>query len=509
MGEVKFSAVVLATSFRDEKVQLVKDASGQPLVIFTGQTGICYSLKSEKVLRALRSHAKQHAQRLNKNRIEEMIDELDAMAYEEGDTVVTHYRVAPYLTGYIYNLGASRFLQVTSDHVEVTTMLPKGVYFVETTNMLSAPDPEPKLDVKALLGWFNCSNADKVLLLAWLTFVVATPKAAKISTPILVVRAPAGSGKTFMCSQVIRQLVDPSAVASQALPKQVKDIAISGQNNHVLIYDNLRQINNELSDVLCQIATGSAISGRKLYTDDQEVCLELRGALVLNGIHNFVSESDLVSRCVNISLNPISSDQRRSETELSVKFDEELPSLMFTLHTIASRILAVKNNVEVSYKNRMADFSVWVAGLEAVLGQKPGAIQQAYRANVEQAKVAGIVDDSLFVSLSAFAKHYSKGNPWHGTPHALFNALTSQSTVSIGTDMPKNPSAMSRRLTTILDALASDGVYAKRDRVTNRSYDVWFESKCVKNAVDVASLPTTQSAETHLGEEVDMEELLT
>jgi hypothetical protein len=393
--------------------------------------------------------------------------------------------------------------------VSVVNKPPHEIYFMESSTMLAAPVPTLRVDVQALLRWFNCDNAQKLLLLAWLTYTVATPKAAQLPYPILVVRAPAGSGKTFMCSKVIRQLVDPCQVASQTMPRVIKDVAISAQNSHALIYDNLRFIRHELSDGLCQVATGGSTVGRKLYTDGQEFSMDLRCALVLNGIHTFVTESDLVSRCVNVSLTPIEGKQRRSEAELSAQFDKELPSLLYTLHTLAAKVLAVKDSVDIAFKSRMADFSVWVAGLETVLKLPKGVLQNAYKANVEQAKVAGVVDDSLFVALSTFAQRYPKSNPWHGTPHELLSALEAQTSVGLGSDMPRSPAAMSRRIHVLLDALTSNGVHVIRGRATDRYYNVWFEPKANQSrgecddVADPSVTPTQPSLEDQSCEEND------
>ncbi|HHQ4531483.1 hypothetical protein [Aeromonas allosaccharophila] len=504
MSKQKFDAVVFSEAFK-ATVQLYQG----PFVVFPDQPGICHQLRSERLHLSLRSFARGRGERLNENRIKDVLDELDAFAFEDGLPVVAHYRVAPYLAGYIYNLGGGRFLQVTRGKLEHIKTLPAGVYFTETSTMLAAPELAQQTDLKALLGWFNCTVDQKLLLLAWLTYTVATPKAAQLPYPILVVRAPAGSGKTFMCSKVIRQLVDPCRVASQTMPRAIKDVAISAQNSHALIYDNLRFIRHELSDGLCQVATGGSTVGRKLYTDGQEFSMDLRCALVLNGIHTFLTESDLVSRCVNINLAPIGSEQRLSEAELSAKFDEQLPSLIYTLHVLAAKVLAAKDSVEITFKSRMADFSVWIAGLETVLKLPQDQLQDAYRKNVEQAKVAGVVDDSLFVALCNFATRYPKTSSWHGTPHELLSALEAQTAVSLGSDMPKNAAAMSRRLSMLQDALASNGVHVVRGKASVRYYDVWFEPKASQSrgeCDDVAApsvTPTQPSREDQSCEEND------
>lgn len=491
MSEQKFNALVLAASFKDT-VKLAKDAADQALVIFPMRPGVCHQLRSERVQKALRGHAKSKETRLNKHRIEEVLDELDAIAFEEGEVIRPHYRVAPVVGGYLYNLGAGRFFHVTAtEGVSVTTTVPEGVYFTESSTMVSTPNPEPRPDLSALLGWFNCTQVEKLLLIGWLTFVVATPKAAQVPYPILTVRAAAGSGKTFMCSKVIRQLVDPSSVASQTMPKTIKDVAISAQNSHLIVYDNLRFIRRELSDDLCKVATGGTVSGRKLYTDGEEYSMDVRCALVLNGIHTFVTESDLVSRCVNITLSPIENDQRQTEAELDAKFERDLPSLFFTLHTLAAKILAVKDTVEVGYKSRMADFSRWLAGLEAVLKIPHSQLQKAYQYNVEQSTIAGVIDDSLFVALTHFAKRYPKASPWSGTPHNLLSALESQTDISLGNDMPKSAAAMSRKLPALMEALANNGVYLEKGKASERYCKVWFQPKGTENADDATNQPVT------------------
>lgn len=244
--------------------------------------------------------------------------------------------------------------------------------------------------------------------------------------------------------------------------------------------------------------------------------MELRCPLILNGIHNFTSESDLISRCITIDLNPIGSEQRRTESELVSTFEEDLPSLVYTLHAIAAKILAVKDSAEVLYQSRMADFSVWVAGLEVVLGQKQGTLQLAYERNIARAKETGVADDSLYVALSHFARRYTKSAPWHGTPHSLLAALEAQTVIALGSDMPKSAAAMSRRITDLKDSLNSNGIRVERGRATDRYFEVWFESPCededtVDDAVEATVHPAAKSSQlpdTTSGLDVAAEELL-
>lgn len=77
--------------------------------------------------------------------------------------------------------------------------------------------------------------------------------------------------------------------------------------------------------------------------------------------------------------------------------------------------------------------------------------------------------------------------------------------VSLGSDMPRNAVAMSRKLPMLLDAL----VHVVRGRATGRYYDLWFEPKASQSrgeCDDVAApsvTPTQPSREDQSCEEND------
>ncbi|WP_270691089.1 hypothetical protein [Aeromonas sp. D3] len=161
----------------------------------------------------------------------------------------------------------------------------------------------------------------------------------------------------------------------------------------------------------------------------------------------------------------------------------------------------------------MADFSRWLAGLEAVLKIPHGQLQKAYQYNVEQSTIAGVIDDSLFVALTHFAKRYPKASPWSGTPHNLLSALESQTVISLGNDMPKSAAAMSRKLPALMEALANNGVYLEKGKASERYCKVWFQPRGAENADDATSLSAASaepplSAEADEADEADIETLL-
>jgi hypothetical protein len=453
-----------------------KDSDNNSYIAKKEYPAICFKLtNSEESIKIIRSIAKTLNIPLNKNRLLEILDEIDSCCYDDGKPIEINNRVAAYKDGYIYHLSNNKYLNVSSNGTNLINSPPEGVYFCRRAGFqdMDIRESSNKTFV-SLLARFNCPKDEKLLLLAWLIYTVSTPKSELKPYPILKIQAPAGSGKSVLSGKLIRGLLDANDNEMINMQRNPKDIAISAQNGHVVIYDNLRLISPDVSDVLCQVSTGGSLSSRTLYSNNAESTIKMRSALVLNGIHDYATESDLISRCVTIRLKPLVDSQRQSEAELSRQLEIELPEYIHLLHRLAAKILKTQDSVTVTYKSRMADFALYVAGLEKVIGIPEGRLQDAYKHNVEQSTIAGVIDDSLYDSLMRFAQQYSKNSPWQGTPKELLNSLTLSNQSS--SDMPKNAAAMSRRIPMLQSALTSNGVHIIRGRATDRYFQVWSEN---------------------------------
>ncbi|MCV5223735.1 hypothetical protein OFC57_33020, partial [Escherichia coli] len=90
----------------------------------------------------------------------------------------------------------------------------------------------------------------------------------------------------------LRGLLDPSAVSAMAFPKQ-SDFVLTINGMSLVVIDNLRSLTKRQSDLLCTVATKGTMTKRTLYKTAEVTMLELHSPLVLNGIHDFVKESDL------------------------------------------------------------------------------------------------------------------------------------------------------------------------------------------------------------------------
>jgi hypothetical protein len=51
-----------------------------------------------------------------------------------------------------------------------------------------------------------------------------------------------------------------------------------------------------MSDAFCRLATGAGFSTRRLYTDSEEVIIEARRPVIVNGIGDLIQMPDLADR---------------------------------------------------------------------------------------------------------------------------------------------------------------------------------------------------------------------
>jgi hypothetical protein len=86
---------------------------------------------------------------------------------------------------------------------------------------------------------------------------------------------------------------------------------IAAKNGWVISLDNLSHIPVWLSDALCRLATGGAFGTRQLYENTEEVLIEAKRPVILNGIEELTTRGDLLDRSLVLTLPAIPDDKRR------------------------------------------------------------------------------------------------------------------------------------------------------------------------------------------------------
>lgn len=299
--------------------------------------------------------------------LNETNDYLTAIAQDLPVTYV-YYRVARTDDGYLIDVGdaSGRIIEITKNGVGYLKNK-SNVIFRRTSAMRSLPDYELSDDFTQSINLFKkYISVDWLtfkLLIAWITYTIVHPKEPSTNYVFLVIQGGQGTGKTTL-TKLLLSLIDPSIIGAQSFPSKVSDFAISANHAHLLCYDNMRNFRATTSDVLCQCSSGATISNRKLFTDSDLNLLYFHVALILNGIHSFISQPDLAQRCLTIRTEAIKEGERLPEHQLNQQLEVDLPKIYGGLLSLISAILSHLPTVKPSSPERMIDFCYWLAAME-------------------------------------------------------------------------------------------------------------------------------------------------
>lgn len=452
-------------------ISLICTPSGKGYaVIHVNGKRLALAIRTKKADAILAGHALRDGKLLRKADLAELNDALEAYAQQFGDVVDVWLRVAPIDGGIEIDLGDELHtrVRITAGKVEIASN--SDVVFYRAANTQPMAMPAETGNWQLLKKYLNVQPSDVVLLVGWITYVLAHPKVSSSKYPILVLRGNEGSGKTSLCKNIVIRIIDPSLIGVQVFPKNAKDLAIAGQNAHVLCFDNLRGLRHEMADMLCIAATGGTITSRQLYTDGEQHAIPLHVALVLNGIHSFIDTPDLSQRCLPIHLIAMDKAKRRAEHEVTQELEADLPAIMRGIFDLIASIFVYLPNVEITNPERMIDFVAWLGAMEMADGIPAGIYQGLYSEILQQGQLDTLMDNPLAAAIIAFMDEF-RGEVWSKTPSDLLLELSAY--ISHGTQLsrewPQNPIALSKRIAGLQAGLLSQGIRIELSRGKERT----------------------------------------
>jgi hypothetical protein len=393
---------------------------------------------------------------------------LAGKALYEGPELAVYARVAGRPGAVYLDLcdAAWRVVEVTSDGWRVLDHSP--VKFRRARGMLALPEPQPGetnpgADLRHILN--IAEDREWHLILAWLVGALQPDG----PFPVLALHGEQGSAKSTT-ARILRALIDPSSAPLRAEPREPRDLAIAASNGWVIALDNLSYVPDWLSDALCRLSTGGGFSTRALFTNDEEVLFDAKRPIILNGIDEVASRSDLLDRAIVVSLSAIPEASRRTESEVLRAMEAMRAGTLGTLLDGLASALAKIETIRLERLPRMADFARWATAAEPGLGLDAGAVIAAYDAN--RATANEIAVDASTIG-SPLRELVADGATWTGTASELLEALCRR--VSDGQKgqrgWPKNARGLSgaiRRLAPNLRAvgievtLVREGSYERR-----------------------------------------------
>ncbi|MCA9063647.1 MAG: hypothetical protein KDA96_11330 [Planctomycetaceae bacterium] len=363
------------------------------------------------------------------------------------------------------------------------------VAFVRPRGVLPLPTPIRGGSLDELRELVNVPNdTDWILIIAWLVAALR-PRGPY---PALSINGEQGSAKSTL-SRMLRSLIDPNAAALRSAPRDERDLVIAGSNGHVIALENLSKIQDWLSDALCRLSTGGGFGTRELFSDAEERLFEGQRPVLLNGINELCTRSDLLDRAICVSLSAIPDNRRTTESELWQRFDEIRGRVLGALLDAVSQACSAHADVQLETLPRMADFATWIVAAEPALPCPEGAFLRAYQGNRASANESAIESSVLSGPLMELMEQV---DTWEGTATELLDTLSELAgdRVTKGKDWPRKPHLLSGELRRIAPNLRRTGIDVEFGKAGGKRFVRLTRTESQNSGHSVPSVQTADDA---------------
>lgn len=424
----------------------------------------------------------------NAQALQDALNVLGGIAIYEGLQHVTHLRVAGHGDVVYLDLADEAWRAVGIDSMGWWLVDSPPVIFRRARGMLPLPIPELGGELEDLREYVNVEDDGWKLAVGWLLNALRPTG----PYPVLQLRGEQGSAKTTT-ARMLRELVDPNLTALRAEPREVRDLMVAARNGWMVAFDNLSSIPAWLSDGLCRLSTGGGFATRELYSDLDETIIDATRPVLLTGIEGVAVRDDLVDRTITTDCPSLAGRHRR-EAELWSNFAASKASVLGSVLTALTGVLAVEPDTKLERYPRMADFALRSVAAEAALGWEPGSFLDTY-SGVREAGRAASLEDSLIAPLVASLA--ARGG-WQGTARPLLKVLEGMVDERVRKERrwPNAPNALSGQLRRLVPVLREEGWAS----VEFTQESVRGSRKIIKitKAEEIAERPTSSTSSTQL-----------
>ena len=344
--------------------------------------------------------------------LQSALNVIDAKANFDSTERTAHVRVASHGGKLYLDRCDPAWSAIEIDETGWRIVVEPPVRFRRSSGSVELPLPERGGSIDELNPFLNVRHArDFVLVVAW-TLAALIDRGPY---PVLAFAGEQGAAKSS-ASRILRALIDPNTAPLRALPRNDRELFISANNAHLLVFDNVSGLPPWLSDTMCRLSSGGGFSVRTLYSNNDEVLFDAARPSILNGIGDVITRPDLADRALFITLKPISEKKRRSDRELLAAFEKKRPRILGTLLDALVVGLGRLPAVRLPELPRMADFAVWATACEQAFW-KEGTFMNAYAENLIE-----VVDTVIEADLVGSAV-LQMSLPWKGTAGRLLTLL--------------------------------------------------------------------------------------
>lgn len=386
------------------------------------------------------------------------------MRYRQENPVQIHRRVAGSISkGKIaYFLADDRWTTVLISPNSIKKGRSKKMKFLKMP--LDEPQVEPKGDcdlLQIMAKYVNLTHDELVLFVVWL--VQSFSRSSSHFAAVL--SSSKGTGKSTL-SRLIRQLADPSKSGISLLPNSDSDLKTLLGNSYMVAFDNTAVLTAKVSNILCAAITGSKEAKRKLYTDCDQIILNLHNLIVINGIDIVPYKSDLAERSLLFELQPISKEKRKTDAEFWSNFDEDRPLILGAICRVLAKAMELLPTVQATELHRMADANKEMLAIGLALNIPEDEFQRILWDNTKKLQAAYAQNNPFVDCVVSYIK--LKGSMFKSAAEVYGEVLAS--IPGNRNFFPDSPSAFSRRLNEEKEALEQMGIRFSKSKRSDANY---------------------------------------
>ncbi len=348
--------------------------------------------------------------------ISDAIATLKGQARFQGEFRETSLRVAAHEDAYYLDLCNDKWeaVRISKDGWAVEENPHPAFYRSSASSPLPTPVAGGSID--PLWSLINVPEEERLLVLAYLLECLRS----NTNYPLLVLEGEQGSAKSTT-QRLLKELIDPSAMALRVPPRKIQDVNVAANNDYLLSYNNLSRLQSEMQDTLCCFSTGGTHAERALYTNNQEVVINIQRPIMFNGIGGLVTRQDLIDRAIYLDLPRIRDGQRKTEQDLYKEFENLRPQLLGALLDLMVRTLQQLPYIPKENLPRMADFCLLGRALAQASSLSSSEFDRTYTANQRRGLEKGLESCPIYSALTSFLE--TRVNGYTGTYRELLNKI--------------------------------------------------------------------------------------
>lgn len=452
----------MLVDYIEENVTLFKTQTNDPYILVPdGGGNKPIKVASPEFLQWIRlKYRGLTAKTLSKEHINRVQETIAALALNGTDIRQTAVRVIKDGNEIFYDLMGDNatIVKTSPSNVEIVNSKDYPIIFERTGEMLPqiAPDlsTSPKELLPLLAKLFRVPDNQMILFAVY----IVSAFEPSITHPMLIMQGEKGSAKSTALS-LLSKLVSPTVNELSPLPS-LQDLPSALSNGYFCCFDNLRKISQEVSDMLCVCVTGGSIRKRKLYSDNEVFCQNIKRMIALTGIEIAGAQTDLLDRSVIFNLNRISPDERLTQAEIIEEYQKLAPEILGSCFNTLANALALLPTVSLQRLPRMADFAKLGWCIAEAIGVGLGNIFFTQYEENQSITAAESVASSVFIDTVA---DFMNDKPsWTGSVSALYIAIKAHAQfLGINTmiaEFPQAPNYISRRLNEYKSNLIEIGI---------------------------------------------------